>query len=184
MTVLAPLVWKPSPNFSSRRGAAITHLVWHATIGHYLPSIRWLREPTVYDSHGNVVSGPDASAHAVLREDGGELSQLVAIANKAWHAAAWNAFTIGVEHASLDQGFASHAQLLESARLFAFFCHVHGIPPIHGLHKPRGIVRHRDLGAAGGSHHNGPSDQVWFGEYLPLVHEELVTGGFRKIYTR
>ena len=173
-----------TPNWSSRRGSAITHLVWHATIGHYQGSIDWLCEPTTYNADGSVRSGPDASAHTVLREDGGECSQLVAIGNKAWHAEAWNAFTIGGEHASLDQGFASHAQLVESARLFAFWCHVYGIPPVHGLHRPRGLVRHRDLGVAGGGHVDGPSDLVWFGEYLPRVHHELSTGGFRKIYTR
>lgn len=184
MTALAPLVWDPSPNFSSRRGQSKTHLVWHATIGHYLPSVHWLCEPTLYNPDGSVKSGPDASAHLVLREDGGESTQLVKIADKAWHAAAWNGFSIGVEHASLDQGFATHAQLLESARLFAFFCHLYNIPPIHGLHKPRGIVRHRDLGVAGGGHVDGPSDAVWFGEYLPAVHHQLTVGGFRKVYTR
>lgn len=182
--VLAPLVWERSPNYSSRRGRHVTHLVWHATIGHYAPSIHWLCEPTVYNADGSVRSGPDASAHLVVEERGEETTQLVKLADKAWHAEAWNGFTVGVEHASLDQGFASHAQLAQSARLLAFLCHVYGIPPVHGLHKPRGIVRHRDLGVAGGSHHDGPNDLVWFGEYLPRVHHELTAGGFRKAYTR
>jgi hypothetical protein len=108
----------------------------------------------------------------------------VKLSEKAWHAVAWNGFSVGVEHASLVQGFASHDQLLQSARLFADLCHEFGIPPIHGLHKPRGIVRHRDLGAAGGGHRDGPSDDVWFGHYLPAVHRELTRGGFRKAYAR
>ena len=182
--VLAPLAWEPSPNFSSRRGQAITHLVWHSTIGAYRGAISWLCEPTLYNADGSVKSGPDASAHLTVREDGEETAQLVKLHDKAWHAAAWNPFTIGVEHASLTQGFASHAQLLQSARLFAYLCHVERIPPLHGLHRPRGIVRHRDLGVAGGGHHDGPSDQVWFHEFLPAVHAELVRGGLRKAYTR
>ena len=182
--VLAPLVWAPSPNYSTRHGATVTHLVWHATIGHYGPSISWLRTVTTYNPDGSVRSGPDASAHAVVREDGGETSQLVALAQKAWHAEAWNPFTVGVEHASLDQGFATRAQLAQSARLFAFLCHLYNIPPVHGLHRPRGIVRHRDLGVAGGNHSHGPSDLVWFGEFLPAVHRELDRGGFRKVYLR
>lgn len=171
--ILAPLVWKPSPNHSTRGGSPITHLVWHATIGHYLPSVAWLRDPAA-----------QASAHLVVREDGDESTQLVKLAEKAWHAVAWNPFSIGVEHSSLTQGFASHAQLEQSARLFGFLCHLYGIPPIHGLNKPRGIVRHRDLGAAGGGHVDGPADDVWFGSFLPAVHHELQVGGFRKTYTR
>lgn len=170
---LAPLHWRPSPNFSGRHGAAITHLVWHSTIGSYAGSIAWLCEPRA-----------QASAHLVLEEHGREATQLVRIADKAWHAVAWNGFSVGVEHASLDQGFATAAQLQESARLFAFLCHSLHIPPLAGLHRPRGIVRHRDLGVAGGGHHDGPSDKVWFHEYLPSVARELGRGGFRKRYTR
>lgn len=182
--VLAPLLWKRSPNFSSRRGAAVTHLVWHATIGHYEPSIAWLCEPTIYDAKGNVVSGPDASAHLVMDEHGDESTQLVLMIEKAWHAEAWNAFTVGIEHASLGQGFATHTQLTQSALLFGWLCRHFNIPPVHGLHKPRGIVRHRDLGVAGGGHHDGPNDLVWFGEYLPLVHHFYSNHSYRKAYLR
>ena len=180
--VLAPLVQRRSPNQSSRRGAAITHLVWHSTAGHYAGAISWLCTPTTYNPDGSVKSGPDASAHLVIREDGGEATQLVHLAAKAWHAEAWNGFTVGVEHASLGASFASSAQLSESARVFAWLCHTLGLPPVYGLHRPRGIVRHRDLGIAGGGHSDGPSDQVWFHEYLPAVQHECVRGGFRKTW--
>lgn len=171
MPTLAPLVQRRSPNYSTRHGATVTHLVWHATAGKYAPSISWLCNPAA-----------DASAHLVVREDGGEVTQLVHLAKKAWHAAAWNAFTVAVEHASLGRGFASSVQLAESARLFAWLCHRYGLPPVYGLHRPRGLVRHRDLGIAGGGHTDGPTDQVWFHEYLPLVQHELVRGGFRKTW--
>ena len=133
--VLAPLVQRRSPNQSSRRGTAITHLVLHATAGAYAGAIAWLCTPTTYNPDGSVKSGPDASAHLVIREDGGEATQLVHLAAKAWHAEAWNAFTVGVEHASLGRGFASSAQLAESARVFAWLCHDLGIPPVFGLHR-------------------------------------------------
>lgn len=171
-TVLAPLVQRRSPNQSTRHGAATTHLVWHATIGFYAPSIVWLCEPAA-----------DASAHLVVKEHGEEVTQLVHLAAKAWHAfPTWNLVSVGVEHASLGQGFASHAQMLESARIFGWLCHDLDIPPVHGLHRPRGIVRHRDLGAAGGNHQDGPTDAAWFGEYLPAVQAELARGGFRKTW--
>lgn len=181
MTVLAPLVQRRSPNYSSRRGAMVTHLVWHSTAGAYAGAVGWLCTPTVTDRNGNVVSGPDASAHLVVREDGGEVTQLVHLADKAWHAEGWNPFSVGVEHASRSRGFASHDQMLESARLFGWLCHRYRIPPIDGLHRPRGIVRHRELGVAGGNHQDGPSDATWT-EYLSLLRAEVVRGGFRKEY--
>ena len=178
--VLPPLTERHSPNQSSRHGATVTHIVWHATEGHYEPSIRWLCTPTVLNPDGSVKSGPDASCHLMLREDGGECAQLVPIKAKAWHAyPTWNAISVGVEHASLARGFASHAQLERSARVLGWLCRKYGIPPVFGLHRPRGIVRHRDLGASGGGHVDGPSDAVWFGEYLPLVAENVDRGGYR-----
>lgn len=170
MTVLAPLVQRKSPNFSSRNGATITHVVWHSTAGSYAGAVGWLCDPRA-----------QASAHAVVREDGGEVTQLVRLAEKAWHAAGWNAFSIGVEHASLSRGFASVPQMHESARLFAWLCNRYSIPPVDGLHRPRGLVYHRELGVAGGGHFDGPSPATW-AAFLELVHEELVRGGFRKDY--
>ena len=173
MTVLPPLVQKRTPNQSSRYGARITHLVWHATAGPYRPSVEWLCDPRA-----------DASAHLVLDERGANATQLVHLSEKAWHAVSWNAFSVGVEHASLGAGFASTQQVAESARVFAWLCHHLGIPPVFGLHRPSGLVRHRDLGLAGGGHGDGPSDQVWFHEYLPAVQHELAVGGFRKTWAR
>jgi hypothetical protein len=118
----------------------------------------------------------------VLREDGGEATQLVHLAAKAWHAVGWNGFSVGVEHASLGQGFASSEQMARSARVFAWLCWHLAIPPVMGLHRPRGIVRHRDLGIAGGGHSDGPNDYTWFSVYLPAVQRELARGGFRKTW--
>lgn len=170
--VLAPLVWRRSPNQSSRGGRAVTHLVWHATAGSYAGSVAWLCNPA-----------SQASAHLVVREDGGEVTQLVALEEKAWHAEAWNAFTVGVEHASLSRGFATLDQIAESARVFGWLCHRYAIPPLDGLHRPRGIVYHRELGVAGGSHFDGPDAATW-ARFLELVHVELQRGGFRKEWAR
>ena len=169
--VLPPIVQRKSSNYSSRFGAAITHIVWHATAGAYEPSVSWLCNPAA-----------QASAHLVLREDGGECTQLVHLADKAWHAVAANGYSVGVEHASPGAGFDSHAQLLESARVFGWLCWHLSIPPVFGLHKPRGIVRHRDLGLAGGGHSDGPPDAQWFNVYLPAVQAEVSRGGFRKTW--
>jgi N-acetyl-anhydromuramyl-L-alanine amidase AmpD len=169
--VLAPLVQRRTPNQSSRHGTAITHLVWHATAGSYTGSVSWLCQPAA-----------QASAHLVIREDGGEVTQLVHLASKAWHAVAANSYSVGVEHASPGATFYGHEQLLESARVFGWLCWHLNIPPVFGLGKPKGIVRHRDLGLAGGGHSDGPPDHVWFSEYLPAVQHEVARGGFRKTW--
>jgi hypothetical protein len=170
--ILPPLHQRISPNFSSRNGSAITHLVWHATAGSYAGAVSWLCQPAA-----------QASAHLVIREDGGEATQLVHLAEKAWHVyPTWNLISVGVEHASPGAGFWGHEQMLESARVFGWLCWHLSIPPVFGLHRPRGIVRHRDLGISGGGHLDGPTDATWFQVYLPQVQAELVRGGFRKVW--
>jgi len=170
-TVLPSLVQRRTPNQSSRNGQAVTHLVWHATAGHYAPSVEWLCNPAA-----------QASAHLVLDETGEHATQLVHLSAKAWHAVAWNGFSVGVEHASLGAGFTGREQEERSARVFAWLCHHLNIPPVFGLHRPKGIVRHRDLGVSGGGHFDGPTDAAWFGVYLPAVQRELARGGFRKTW--
>ncbi len=169
--ILPPLVQRKTPNQSSRHGQTITHLVWHATAGAYAPSVSWLCNPQA-----------EASAHLVLDETGTHATQLVHLEQKAWHAVAANGYAVGVEHASPGAGFDTHEQLLESARVFGWLCWHLNIPPVFGLHKPRGIVRHRDLGIAGGGHGDGPPDSQWFHVYLPAVQHEVTVGGFRKTW--
>jgi hypothetical protein len=77
--VLPELVWKRSPNQSPRHGERIDLLVWHETAGSYAGSVAWLCNPRAA-----------ASAHIVVREDGNEATQLVALREKAWHAAYYN----------------------------------------------------------------------------------------------
>lgn len=171
--MLAPLVWRPSPNYSGRNGVRVTHLVWHSTAGSYAGAVSWLCDPRA-----------DASAHLVIREDGGEATQLVRLADKAWHAfPTWNAISIGVEHASRTRGFATHAQMLQSARVFGWLCHLYAIPPVDGMNRPRGIVYHRELGVSGGNHFDGPDCSTW-NHFLDLVRQELARGGFRKKWAR
>jgi N-acetyl-anhydromuramyl-L-alanine amidase AmpD len=83
--VLPPLVERHTPNFSSRHSAKVRLLVWHETAGPYLGAISWLCNPAA-----------QASAHLVIREDGGECTQLVPLAEKAWHAAFYNPVSVGV----------------------------------------------------------------------------------------
>lgn len=171
--VLAPVKHHWSPNWSSRGGAKINLLVYHETAGHYAGDVSWLCNPKA-----------DASAHAVLREDGKELTQLVRLHDKAWHAAYYNPHSIGIEHSNVtSKGYSTEAQLQESARLFGWLCVTFDIPvriakPGHWV----GICRHQDLGALGGGHTQCGMGDANFHRWLEMIHEQVQRGGYRNSY--
>jgi N-acetyl-anhydromuramyl-L-alanine amidase AmpD len=136
LTDYAPAILRASPNWNSRGGSAVSLVVIHSCEGNYSGCWSWLR---------NTAAG--ASAHYVVKEDGGEISQLVREADRAWHVAAayqcslaggaqcnkngisTNTFSVGIEHA----GFASQASwstgIIEaSARLTCDITRDHGVP--------------------------------------------------------
>lgn len=169
MVVLPPLLQRHSPNFSSRMGMTVTMIVVHSTEGAYAGAVDWLCNPQA-----------QASAHLVLREDGREATQLVPYADKAWHVAAYNPFSIGLECA----GFAGKlpaGQLRVAARIVSFLLHKHGLPAryIGGNVDRKGWSLHQALGVQGGGHHDPGFSlwrRLWFGA---LVRYEAVRGGFR-----
>lgn len=174
--VLPPLKWKQTPNQSPRYGRRIFGVVMHDTEGSYEGSVQWLCNPDA-----------DASAHVVLREDGNEATQLVRWGEKAWHAEAANWHFLGVELAGFLDRVGSD-EWHTAARIVAFFCKKYGIPPIwnvkHGGAFSPGIVRHKDLGAAGGDHHDPVTSEekwVWF---IYLVKHEVERGGFLATWGR
>lgn len=174
MTVtLPPLGFEHSPNQSSRHGERVRLLVWHETAGPYEGSVAWLCDPRA-----------QASAHIVIREDGGEATQLVELAAKAWHAAAYNPVSVGVEHANVTaKGYATEQQLRVSARVFGWLCLHLGIPPRFARGgMGRGVCRHLDLGELGGGHSQcGPGDAAWE-RFLTMLHAEIERGGYRKTW--
>lgn len=150
-------------------------LVWHETAGPYAGSVAWLSNPAA-----------DASAHLVLREDGAEATQLVPLVEKAWHAVAYNARSVGVEHANVTaKGFATEQQLHVSARIFAWLCVHLDVPPRWARGGAgRGVCRHLDLGAAGGGHTQcGPGLHDWQ-RFLVLLHGELERGALSRAWAR
>jgi hypothetical protein len=173
--VLPPLVQRRTPNQSTRHGAPIDLLVWHETAGAYQGSVDWLCNPA-----------SDASAHLVVREDGAEATQLVPLHMKAWHAADFNARSVGVEHANVTaKGYATMEQLEVSARIFGWLClHLH-VPPrwAHGG-QGRGVCYHGELGQAGGGHTScGPDHSGWL-LFLDLLHEEIARGDYKRVWAK
>lgn len=173
--VLPELHWRRSPNVSSRHGHRPDLLVLHETAGAYAGAVSWLCNPRAA-----------ASAHLVIREDGGEATQLVRLADKAWHAAAYNTRAVGVELANTTaKGYATEHQLHVAARAFGWLCLELGIPPRWARRgEGAGVCYHGELGALGGGHTAcGPNAPGWR-RFLELLHAELERGHFRKEWAR
>jgi N-acetyl-anhydromuramyl-L-alanine amidase AmpD len=104
---------------SNRTADTITSVVIHATEGHFVGSVRWLRNPR---SHG--------SAHFVVSRDG-RVAQLVSVTDVAWHAGNnyWNRHSIGVEHEGFTaRGGFTPAEYHASAQLVGYLAYRYGIP--------------------------------------------------------
>jgi len=173
MTSLLPtLLWRPSPNFSSRHGARVDLIVLHDCEGEYNGSIRWFET-----SQSNV------SAHFVVREDGGEVTQMVDLADSAWHACAFNRRSVGVEMGGFaSRGFDS-ALLATTARMVAYFCYHLQIAVCHarGGVGP-GIASHSDLGGAGGGHHDPSDDPIFMERFVGMADEAHRKGHFPDVW--
>ena len=157
----ARAIWRPSPNYSSRSGRAITHVVIHTCQGGYAGCVSWLRNPAA-----------SASAHYVI-SSGGEISQLVENQNKAWHAQCYNPFTIGIEHEGFvaDPGrWYTDAMYTASAGLVRWLCDRHGIP------KDRAhIIGHVEIPRECNTNaHSDPGNGWDWARFLRLVRGEPV----------
>ncbi len=159
MLVLPPLRWTPSPNFSSRGGAHVRLIVAHDCEGSYLGSVSWFAQ-----------TRSSVSAHLVLREDGGEATQMVAWGNKAWHACAFNSDSEGIEMAGIAaKGFGA-PEWAAAAAIVAWRLKENGLPcrwAEHGV--GLGYCSHHDLGTAGGGHDDPTTDPKVWAMFMGLV---------------
>ena len=135
-TLSANVVWRPSPNYSSRGSYPVHMVVIHSCESSYSSCWSWLTN-----------SSAQASAHYVVNTTGSEISKLVYESQKAWHVGAtyycsrnnstdcrWdgvqsNYFTVGIEPA----GYASQTswpsgQIRESAILACQISKRHDVP--------------------------------------------------------
>jgi N-acetyl-anhydromuramyl-L-alanine amidase AmpD len=179
--VLPKLASQWSPNQSDRNlqvGEKPYLIVVHRPVGAYHGSADWLCNPRA-----------QASAH-ILTEGNGtgvdEATQLVPWDRKAWHASAFNSISYGIEVDDNAWDGSDPGAFETAARIVAFLCMKTNIPPVWSrdpLHKA-GIVRHYDLGRAGGSHTDPTLNPNLWAEFIVQVREELARGGFRKTWGR
>lgn len=118
-----------SPNFSDRKGVAITHIVLHNTDGKFDPSVSWLCNPEA-----------QASAHLVIGRDG-RVASLVPFAKKAWHAGSskWNSCSIGIELEA-----SKSAQGLTPAQEVILLEWLKGLLKVYSIPKEN-IILHRNV---------------------------------------
>jgi N-acetyl-anhydromuramyl-L-alanine amidase AmpD len=173
MTELLPsLLWRSSPNCSSRQGTRIDLIVVHDCEGGYEGAIRWFE-----------LSTSRVSAHYVIREDGAEATQMVDLADNAWHACSFNRRSVGVEMGGFaNRGFEAPL-VAATARMFAYLCHHLQIPVRHArAGVGPGIASHCDLGSAGGGHHDPSDDPTFMEKFVCLVDGEYRKGHFPEVW--
>ena len=170
--MLPSLKWVPSPNFSARHGERVDLLVLHDTEGSYEGSISWF---------ASKISG--VSAHFVIKEDGNEVTQMVDICDKAWHACAFNGRSIGFEMAGFAaKGFGS-PEWNAVANIIASHLHHLQIPIrwARGGVGP-GFCSHYDLGQAGGGHRDPTTDSAVWTKFVGLVQDAYNVGNFPPLW--
>jgi len=142
-----------SPNHSSRDGAHPTLIVIHATVSHNRPGLSDLEAIGEYFSR----TSTQASSH-VCTDNEGHSARFVWDRNKAWHCAAFNRMSLGIEQILPADGSELTRDLYrETARWVARWSKMYRIPIQKGavsgyrVTKP-GVVRHSELGTLGGGH--------------------------------
>jgi hypothetical protein len=171
--VLPRLLWRRSPNVSTRSGARVRLVVAHRTEGAYGGAIAWLCQ-----------SRAQASAHAVLREDGSEATQLVEWGEKAWAVCAYNSISDSLEMAGSGSSYQVN-ELRVGARIMAFRLHERRLPARwarFGI--GAGYCRHKDLGATGGGHVDPVMTPAQWKLFQFFIKLEAARGGFRPAWGR
>jgi uncharacterized protein (TIGR02145 family) len=127
-------------NFTSGRTHSIDTWVNHwVGTGTYAGAISWFHNCTA-----------QASSHFVIQSSDGEITQVVRVANTAWHCGATgyaynNSRSIGVEHEATAANpglWNSTAMLKASAKMAKYFCNLNSIPKTRTM---PGIQGHNEM---------------------------------------
>lgn len=157
------VVKKKSCNQSARTTNKIQLIVMHSTEGWNYKGTEDLK------SLGSWFNTPAAQASCHIGVDAeGNSAKYVNDSEKAWHCAAYNSASLGIEHVGFTkQKFWPTAQYRKSAKYVAYWSRKHNIPiqkakVSNGNVLTPGITRHSDLGEAGGNHGDpGKAFNIW-----------------------
>jgi len=152
-----------SSNFTnqSRSPSSIDRLIIHTTQGSYSGAISWFQN-----------CSSNVSAHYVVRSSDGQITQMVAEEDKAWHVGSYNGRSIGIEH----EGFVADpatwytsAMYAESAKL------AQDIVARTGVNATRThIIAHSE---APGATHTDPGTGWDWDHYMTLVSGSYTVAG-------
>ena len=177
--MLPKLAQMNSPNQSARtlqKGHVPYLVVVHRPVGPYHGSAAYLCKPST-----------EASAH-ILTEGNGtgvdEATQLVPWDRKAWACMAFNSISYNLEIDDDAWTGKDHGAWLTACRIVGFLCTKTDIPPAWSKHPTStpGIVRHYDLGRAGGGHTDPTTDDALFRKFIAGVRYQVERGGYRKTW--
>lgn len=159
---LPVLKWLPSPNVYPDRTVLHSRIIIHDCEGSYQGSIA-----TFENNHSEV------SAHFVLKEDGSEITQMVALSRIAWHVKAFNGSSLGIEMAGFAKAGYSEDEWNAVAAVLAWLLHKLNIPCQYAKdaygHIGIGYCSHYDLGAAGGNHSDPTTNPVVWQQFEKRV---------------
>ncbi len=148
--------YKQSPNYTGGR-TNYTYVLIHTTQGSYAGTVSWFLN-----------SASQVSANYVVRSSDGQITQMVADGNTAWHAECYNSKSVGIEHegfVAAPSTWYTTAMYTESAKLTRWIADRHGIP------KDRThIIGHYEVSSAcntGG--HTDPGSGWNWSKYMALV---------------
>lgn len=112
-------IWNPAywGNYSNNWNSD-TAVIIHSTEGSYASAIAWFQDPNA-----------EVSAHYVIRQSDGQITQMVRERDTAWHAAWHNDYSIGIEHEAVaaDASSWTNAMIQASAALVRDICADRGI---------------------------------------------------------
>lgn len=154
-----PAVWDPANagNYSNGRNDTIQYVIIHTVQGSYAGCISWFQNPT-----------SNVSSHYVVSQ-AGDVTQMVAHADTAWHASNYNSRSVGIEHEGFvdDPAWATPALYEASAALTRWIADRESIP------KDRAhILGHVELP---GATHTDPGPHWNWGTYMGLVTNGAAT---------
>ncbi|GAA1557033.1 hypothetical protein GCM10009804_12330 [Kribbella hippodromi] len=140
-------------NYRAGRTAAITTIVIHVTQGSYAGTISWFKDPAA-----------QVSAHYVVRSSDGQVTQMVAEKDTAWHVRTENPYTIGIEHEGyVDQpSWFTDAMYRSSAALTRNIADRRGIPKDRAHIKGHSEMPNND--------HTDPGPNWNWNYYMQLVN--------------
>ncbi|MGC4943145.1 N-acetylmuramoyl-L-alanine amidase [Kribbella sp. DT2] len=142
-----------SANYRVGRTAAISTIVIHVAQGSYAGTISWFKN-----------ASSQVSSHYVVRSSDGQVTQMVAEKDTAYHARNTNPYTVGIEH----EGYVAQPSWFTDAMYRASAALTKNIAERRGIPKTRTYIKgHNEMP---GNDHTDPGPNWNWTYYMQLVN--------------